>query len=375
MILLVLLTACDSSPHSESAARSAIENHLADRYGEAFAATRVTHIARGLDGLEADRHAFQAHPVAQEGQSFQGTVDFDLEPRVWVEDFPCIRGEQPIQAALDDVVKRTGAHIVKAESRCLPDALPDADPHKLGAAFQWKVRLAIFDTGELSEVTTPLHKLVDEAAAEVGLGSLSSQVDVYERGVDTVRHFPDVPIPPSVSMWYRGTTVQTEPGGAVTTARTMARATAIEAQLTQLVGSTPLPHSTTAVRVFGTDEIEARIRRTPEIPLDQLPIDEHLSLEGYLSLAIIGLPADRGDEVRAWVESLYRRLPPGRFAPSTYVVFFDPSVDDRPLDTQPDKQREVWLYSRSAGIRIRSDGIAQVIPITAIRYAIPAGSP
>ena len=45
--------------------------------------------------------------------------------------------------------------------------------------------------------------------------------------------------------------------------------------------------------------------------------------------------------------------------------------DGRPLSAQPEAQKTMWMYTGSTGLRIRSEGIEGIQPITALRYVIP----
>lgn len=375
MLLLALtLLGCKApaGPKSPEVARKLVLQTLEKRYGEKFVVTSLEHRARGLEGLAADRHVFRAYPEARESLVFDGTVDFDLSPVQWVDDYPCIRDEAPLKSALDMAVRQPRTLVVSAESTCDRDRLGSVRPDEAGAAFQWKIRLATFGPPPLEEATAAVHSAVTRAAESSGVRHITLGVDLYERGDDTALFFADSPISPAMAMWHRGATVQVDIRKPPKVAWEAVEAPGVRADLDALLAPGLPEGAAFESRVYAVQTALDLLKRDPDVRLADVPDDRRGHLEAFAVVSIVGTPEEKGPLLDAWIEAMFRRLPEGRFAPSVYLVFFDPSVDaGRPLDTQPDEQLAVWLYSASVGLRIRRDGIGGIVPITAIRYAIP----
>ncbi|MEZ4321460.1 MAG: hypothetical protein R3F61_28570 [Myxococcota bacterium] len=368
-MLLSLLIACGpSGPTADSTVRGRVLEHLEARYGEPFTVDHTEHKGRGLEGLDADGHSFVAWPTARPEQRFEGRVDLDLEPVRWMEDYLCLRDAEASDTAAHEAAKQPGTKPLDTTSTCNRDRLAEVDPRAPLAAFDWVVRLATFGP-EVEAAADPLHSAIGQAANDAGARLVESRVFVYERGQDTILHFGDAPIPPPVAMWYVGSSQRVAESPAVV--RQKQRAPGVEAEL-RVLAEAGLPAGRLDVRVVADDEdVAARIAANPDVGFDALTPDQRQGLSGWIQLAVVGTPDERGDEVRTWIQHTFDSLPRSRFLPMITVSFFASAEPGRPLSTQPDAQQEVWMYSGSVGLRIRANGIAGIEPITAIRYVVP----
>jgi hypothetical protein len=380
--LCLLLVACGpSGPKSEAEAKAAVEARLAERYGDAFTVAKVRQVARGLDGFGADRHAFEAYPDADPAKSFDGLVDFDEEHATWSDDWPCIRDQDALQAALDAVLD--GKHSGRAESVCSEALLGTADVTVPGATFVWTAQVSVFGgigdgvagPDALLAANEPVHAELVEAATAAGVQHYAWQVDRYERGEAIVMPNGDHPLSPAMQMWLLGSTVSRE-DLPVQVSKFFYRATGVEAEL-QAIAETKLPPTGEVwVRVRSNARSENLVKQASDAALADIPRDYQSDLVGIVTATVVGTPEEQGPAVRDWLTHLHQSLSEGRFSPTTYVAFYDPDTDpDVPRHQQADKQGTIWMINSGVGLRVRRQTMEGIQPITVIRYVVPGDSP
>ncbi len=381
--LAVLLGCGEAGPKSEAQAKAAIEARLSERYGAAFSVASVRHQARGLDGYEADRHSFEAYPDDAPANSFEGLVDFDEGHESWTDTWPCIRDAEAMQAALDEAL--AGLKVQRSESRCADDLLAEADPTTPGAAFVWTAQVTVFGAPEQSAdqdaqaallaANTPIHTKLTQAATTNGPTRWAWQVDRYTRGKAFVDANGDAPLSPAMQMWFEGSTVSSHEVE-TEVSRFDYRATGVEADLRALAEQHLPPTGELSVVVRSNERSRAMVKQSPDMSLADVPPGQLGNLVGILALTVQGSPEVRGPAVRDWMTHLHQSLPKDRFSPSTYIAFYDDDTDpDRSRGLQPDKQGTVWLVNSGVGIRVRSQTMDDIQPITAIRYVVPGDAP